>query len=109
MPYYKAALVITILGCGVAALVARRRAGSRVSTFFTSAGATLVLICSAALAVDVGEVLGWWMGPRILLISWVYLDAMVVLKLFIPPSILGGAVAVGENILRKRQLSSDRD
>jgi len=94
LPYYTAAVVITVLGCGIAPWIARRWARQRNRLFFISAGATLVLMCIASLVLDVGEVPGWWVGPRILLIEWRYSNPWVLLKLFVPPCILSGAVAV---------------
>jgi hypothetical protein len=108
LPYYTAALVITILGCAIAPWIARRSTRRRVRTFFISVGASLVLICVASLIADVGDVLGWWRGPRILLIEEYPspYNLWVRLKIFIPACILSGAVAVGLDLVTGRRASA---
>ena len=96
MPYNIAGLLVTILGCSVAPRIAKlSRPGS--STFLVSAAATLGLLLLLSTVLDMGDLLGWWRGPRILLVgSLSYLsgnDVWVRLKIFLPASILSGAVA----------------
>lgn len=105
IPYYFAALIITILGCGIAPQIAKRVGGLPGRRFAISCGATLLLLLLVSTVSDVGGLLGLWHGPMILIGSFsdydVYLMAILLAKAFLLPCILSGAVAIGESLFHR--------
>lgn len=99
LPYYVAAFIITLLGCGVAPLLGRRWAPLK-GGFLRRAAATLALLLVAAMLSDAGVLLRIWYGPVFLLHK--YYDPFTIwalAKVFVPATVLSGLIAVGEHRL----------
>ncbi|MGO9094547.1 MAG: hypothetical protein ACLQGV_04935 [Bryobacteraceae bacterium] len=102
LPYYAAGLIMTGVGCGVAPLLLRRVRPSSSGTFVGAAATSLALLLLLALGSDAGTYLGFWRAPSFLLYGGFKLFFVFALcKLFLPASILSGAVELG-----KRRLDS---
>jgi hypothetical protein len=102
LPYNLAGLIMTGIGCGAAPLLLRRIRASSSGTFVGAATATLALLLLLALGSDAGTYVGFWRGGLFLLhggfkFGWV----LFLGKVFLPASILSGAVEIG-----KRRLSA---
>jgi hypothetical protein len=95
VPYYIGGLIITVLGCGVAPKIARRRPRSGWLTFLIASAAMLTLPLLVSAISDAGGQLRWWSGPRILSDY----DPVVLSKALLHPSILSGVVAFGRSII----------
>jgi len=98
MPYYVAGLIVTLLGCGIGPQVAKGHARLVWRRFAISSAATLIMLLLSTVISDAGGLLGWWIGPRFLLMrSFSPYDVLVLAKIFLPASLLIGLVALGCN------------
>ncbi|MBI5084552.1 MAG: hypothetical protein HZB13_08145 [Acidobacteria bacterium] len=98
LPYAVAGLVMTIIGCSITPLVVRRLrhpwSGTAMGTAVGATAASFALLSLAALASDVGSLMGAWSAPRFYLSRDVDLYRVVAMtKILVPTSLLSGAVA----------------
>ena len=95
VPYAVAALIITILGC-VGPLICRRAGLMPQHPIVGAMVVTFILLVLVAAASDLGGMVGLWYGPRTLLRrSFDMFDVPVLAKIFVLPSLLSGAVLLG--------------
>ena len=103
LPYYLAGLVITTIGCSVAFWTARRVQPVLSRVCWSSAALTLALLLLLALASDVGNRMGAWRGPYLLLHE--YYDPVTIwalCKMLLPSCVLSGVVAIGHRLISMR-------
>lgn len=101
LPYLIAGLVVTTVGMVAPSLLRRTR---RLSShpFLRAATATLVLLLAMALVSDVGSVFRLWTAPVFFLHDdFDFHRGVVLSKVFLPGSVLGGLVELG----KRRQAS----
>ena len=95
VPYAVAALIITILG-SVGPLICRRAGLMSQHPIVDAMAVTFILLVLVAAASDLGGMIGLWYGPRTLLRrSFDMFDVPVLAKIFVLPSLLSGAVLLG--------------
>ena len=94
-PYALAALIVTIVGCGVAPRVVLASKLLSANALVGTGIGTFVLVAALALASDVGSHLQFWSGPMFFLHgSWQVSDLFVLSKLFLP---ISGLAAAGKS------------
>jgi hypothetical protein len=105
IPYYVAGFILTVLGCGLAPQIAKRRTKSTWRIFVIASGAIVTLLILVSAISDAGGRMGWWYGPRILLMhSLSDYDPVILTKAFLHPSILSGIVAISAALIEVRDL-----
>jgi hypothetical protein len=92
LPYWVAALIITVLSCGVTAWIVRRSTRLSSHPFWASSSVALVLLLSAAVISDLGIWSHVWDG-HLLLVD--FYSAYLTLRVVVPLSVLTGLMAVG--------------
>jgi len=85
-PYWIAAAIVTLAGCGVTPWLARRWKVRQSRLFLISAVIDLAALAPVAAISDLGTAFGIWRGPAML--------ALPALKIAIPLSLLAGGVSV---------------
>lgn len=99
VPYFVAALIITMLGCVLGPLIARYTGATSQHPFSGAAVATFILLLLVATGSDLGDMGRLWRGPRLLWgRSFDILDVPILANLFVLPSLLSGAACLGESV-----------
>ena len=98
-PYLVGALVVIVLGCGVARTLSRRVRIFSSHTFWAPAGVAIVLLLLASVVSDAGILLRVWWGPIILLRHDALRDLPLIPQTYIPLSVLCAIAISGESYI----------
>jgi hypothetical protein len=101
LPYCLTGLIMTAVGFGVTPLVIRCIKPSWLGRFTGATISTLALLLLLATGADVCSHLGLWNSPIFLLRgNWYLGDILILGEVFIPASVLSGAIEVAKHWFR---------